>query len=56
VNQPWIGVALLVVIGVLILWGFIRIVAGYRALRRSEKAFLEDVATYKVKQRDQDSA
>jgi len=42
-GQMWVGIAILCVIAVLMLWGAIRIIAGLRSLRQSEKAFLEDM-------------
>lgn len=39
----WVGIAILAAVCVVVLWGIIRIIAGFRALRRSERAFLEDM-------------
>lgn len=42
-SQIWIAIAFLMVVGILIFWGVIRVIAGIRSLRRSEKAFFDDL-------------
>ena len=45
--QSWVGLAILSILIAAVLWGLLRIVSGIRDLRRSEKAFLEDLAASK---------
>lgn len=46
-SQSWVGLTILAILVVAVLWGLLRIVSGIRDLRRSEKAFLEDLAASK---------